>query len=118
MTVNGTAICPPSCPPTGTVLCLQDETTTGNFVVFDFSTGAYKFFCNGVQIASGTGTPTVRGCLGSIDDLKGDRRVHLEWDLTGAGGKGAGTAIVQLGGSTKCQVTDKDMSNNACPATL
>ncbi len=103
------------CPPSSSQLCLQDETNPANFVLIDSSTGAYQFFCNGVLIASGTGTPTVKACIGSIDDVKGDRRVHIEWDLTAVGGKGAGTAIVQVGpNNTKCQVTDKDMSNNAC----
>jgi hypothetical protein len=121
--VDDVAVCSTAanaCPPTSSLLCLQDETNAGNFVVFDFSTGAYQFFCNGALIASGTGTPTVKACLGTIDDAKGDRRVHIEWDLTAVGGKGAGTAILQLGpNNTKCQVTDKDMSNNTCtvPAT-
>src|SRR5262249_52975155 len=44
-------------------MCLQDETNPGNFVLFN-PTGEYIFFCNGVQIASGTGTPNVKGCAG------------------------------------------------------
>jgi hypothetical protein len=72
---------------------------------------------SGVLIAGGTGTLTTKVCIGSIEYIKGDRRVYMEWDLTGAGGKGAGTAIVQLGpNNTRCQVTDKDISNNTCTA--
>jgi HYR domain len=94
--------------------CLQDETNTGNFVFINAATGDYSFFCNGVLIASGTGTLNVKGCQGSIEHNKGDRRVLIKLDTT-AEGKGAGTAIVQLGvNSPKCQITDKNMSNNTC----
>ncbi len=97
--------------------CLQDETNPGNFDLISPFTGDYSFFCNGVQIASGRGTLNVKGCQGSIEHQKGDRRVFMEWDTVGAGGKGAGTAIVQLGvNNTKCQITDKNMSNNTCAA--
>jgi hypothetical protein len=41
----------------------------------------------------------------------------MKWDTTAQGGKGAGTAIVQVGpNNTRCQITDKDMSNNNCTA--
>ena len=97
--------------------CLQDETNPGNFVLINPLTGEYIFFCNGVQIASGKGTPNVKGCEGTIEHIKGDRRVLISWDTTANGGKGAGTAIAKLGpNNTKCQITDKDMSNNNCAA--
>ena len=96
--------------------CLQDETNPGNFVLINDQTGDYDFFCNGVEIASGRNTPNTKGCVGSIDHNKGDRRVHIEWDTT-AFGVGAGTAIVQVGpNNTRCQITDKNMSNNTCTA--
>ncbi|HJZ67067.1 MAG TPA: hypothetical protein VKF81_02895, partial [Blastocatellia bacterium] len=61
------------------------------------------------------GTLNAKACVGSIEHNKGDRRVYIEWDTTGQGAKGAGTAIVQLGpNNTKCQITEKNMSNNAC----
>jgi hypothetical protein len=79
------------------------------------ATGDYSFFCNGMLIASGRGTPTVKGCEGTIEHNKGDRRVLISWDTTANAGKGSGTAIVQVGvNNTRCQITDKDMSNNAC----
>jgi hypothetical protein len=97
--------------------CLQDETNPGNFVLINATTGDYSFFCNGVLIASGRGTLTTKVCIGSIEHVKGDRRVYMEWDTSGAGGKGAGTAIVQLGpNNTRCQITDKNMQNNTCTA--
>ncbi|HJZ68448.1 MAG TPA: hypothetical protein VKF81_10035, partial [Blastocatellia bacterium] len=105
----------PAIGPCPTSFCLQDETNPGNQVLIDASTGSYTFLCNGVPIASGTGTLNVKACLGSIEDQKGDRRVYMEWDFTAGGGNGAGTAIVQLGpNNTKCQVIDKNIRNNAC----
>jgi hypothetical protein len=39
----------------------------------------------------------------------------MEWDTTANGGKGAGTATVELPvNNIKCQITDKNMSNNTC----
>ena len=93
-------------------------TTFVNYTISaaDPATGDYVFFCGGVQIASGTGTLTVKGCQGSIDHNKGDRRVHMEWD-TAAEGKGKGTAIVQLGvNNTRCQITDKSLNDDTCTA--
>jgi len=101
----------------GFSFCLQDETNPGNFDLINASTGDYDFFCNGVEIASGRGTLNTKGCQGSIEHVKGDRRVFMEWDTVGAGGNGAGTAIVQVGvNKTRCQITDKNMSNNTCTA--
>jgi hypothetical protein len=99
---------------TVTSFCLQDETNPTNSVTINPNTGDYSFFCNGVQVASGRGKLITRGCIGTIEDIKGDRRIYIEWDLT-AGGKGAGTAIAQVGpNNTRCQITDKNMSNNPC----
>jgi hypothetical protein len=80
-------------------------------------TGDYSFFCNGFQIASGNGTLNSKGCEGTIEHNKGDRRVFIQWDTTANGGKGAGTATVQIPvNNTKCAITDKDMSNITCTA--
>jgi len=111
---NNTATC--SFTVTLYSFCLQDETTAGNFVLINAATGDYVFLCNGVLVASGRGTLTVRGCLGSIEHIKGDRRVLIQWDTSAQSGKGSGTASVRLGSNTRCSITDKDMSNNACAA--
>jgi hypothetical protein len=98
-------------------VCLQDETNAGNFVLINTSTGAFSFFCSGSPVASGTGTLTTRGGIGSIEQNKGDRRLLIQWDTTAQGGKGAGTAtLMKVGGKITCQITDRDMSNNTCTA--
>ena len=97
--------------------CLQDDSNPGNFVLINTTTGEYSFFCNGSPVASGTGTLTTRGGIGSIEQNKGDRRLLIQWDTTAQGGKGAGTAtLMKVGGKITCQITDRDMSNNTCTA--
>lgn len=95
--------------------CIQDETNAGNVVLVNAATGDFSFCCNGVPIASGRGMLGVSGCVGSIDQTKGDRRVHIEWDASANGNTGTGFAYVKKSaGSTICQITDKQLTNNAC----
>jgi hypothetical protein len=107
-----------SCSFTVTVFtaCLQDETNPGNVVLFDTLTGNYRFCCNGLLLASGHGVLTIRGCIGTITDQKGDRKVTITFDFAAL----KGTASLFLGGSTNpvCKITDQDMTNNncACPS--
>jgi hypothetical protein len=95
--------------------CLQDDGNAGNVVLVNAQTGDFSFCCDGVPIASGRGTLTTRGCIGSIDSSKGDRQVHIQWDTSANNGVGAGTAFVQKrSNKIVCQITDKNMSNNTC----
>ena len=95
--------------------CLQDDSSSGNVVLVGAQSGDFSFCCGGVLIASGRGTLTARGCAGSIDQIKGNRKVHIEWDTAANNGLGAGTAFVQKGSDkTVCQITDRNMSNNTC----
>ena len=99
---------------TGFSFCLQDESTPGNVVLINATTGEYRFCCAGALVATGQGRLTTRGCIGTIDELKGARRVHIEWD-TSANGIGAGTALIQIAlNKTLCQITDHNMTNNTC----
>jgi hypothetical protein len=94
---------------------IQDEFNAGNVVLVNAGTGDYSFCCNGVPIAGGRGILNVGGCLGSIDQTKGDRRVHIEWDASANGNAGTGFATVKKSaGSTVCQITDKQLTNNSC----
>jgi hypothetical protein len=95
--------------------CLQDDSNPGNVVLVNAQTGDFFFCCGGVPIASGRGTLTTHGCIGSIDASKGNRQVHIQWDTAANSSLGAGTAYVQkLSNKTICQITDKNMSNNTC----
>jgi FG-GAP repeat len=116
-TVTCTTTAGPGCSFTVTVLsfCLQDDSNPGNVVLINAQTGDYSFCCGGVPIASGRGILTTHGCIGSIDNSKGDRQVHIQWDTSANNGLGEGTAYVQkLSNKIVCQITDKNMSNNTC----
>lgn len=109
---GNTATC--SFTVSGFNFCLQDDVNPGNVVLINAVSGEYRFCCGGVLVATGTGTITTRGCIGSIDDAKGARRVHIQWD-TSANGVGEGTAIVQVStNKTVCQITDMNMTDNTC----
>jgi hypothetical protein len=107
-----------SCSFTVTVFtaCLADENTPTNVVLFSAQTGDYRFCCNGQLLASGRGTLTLRGCIGTIDELKGTRKVHIEFDFAAANGAGKGTAALFINGSSTpaCNITDQNMANDAC----
>jgi hypothetical protein len=96
--------------------CLVDQTNPGNVVLFNTQTGDYRFCCSGVLLATGKGVLTIRGCIGTIDDQKGARKVHIGFDFSANSGHGAGTAALFLNGSTnpKCSITDQSMAGNVC----
>jgi hypothetical protein len=117
-TVTCTTTAGPSCSFNVNLFsfCLQDDSTPGNRVLVNAQTGDFSFCCDGVPIASGKGTLTTRGCIGTIDASKGDRQVHIEWDTSANNGLGAGTAYVQkLSTKVICQITDRNIfNNNSC----
>lgn len=111
-TSGNTASC--SFTVSGFNFCLQDDANPGNVVLINALTGEYRFCCGGVVVASGAGTLTTRGCIGTIDELKGARRAHIEWD-TSANGTGVGTAIIQVSpNKTICQIRDSRMTDDTC----
>src|SRR4030095_936343 len=75
-TAGNTATC--SFPVTVFSLCVQDNSNPGNVVLVDTSTGAYRFCCNGVMVASGTGTLTVRGCVVTISHNANGKTVQIQ----------------------------------------
>lgn len=95
--------------------CLQDDSNPGDVVLIDAQTGDYSFYRDGVPIASGRGTLTTTGSISVVDHTKGNRQIHIQWDTSANSGSGAGTAYVQkLSTHLVCQITDRNMSNNAC----
>lgn len=96
-------------------LCVQDDSTPGSVVLVNPHTGDYRFCCEGVLIASGRGSLTTKGSIGSIDHIKGDRTVHIQWDSSTNNNRGAGSAIVQTGPKRiVCQITDSKMLGDSC----
>ena len=97
--------------------CLQDDGQPGIAVLVNNQTGDYEYFCNNeYEAASGRGTLYTHGSFGSIDDTKGDRVVHVQWDFSANSGAGSGTAYIRRAGVTTCSITDKNLSNNSCPS--
>ena len=91
-------------------LCVQDNSNPGNVVLIDTSTGAYRFCCNGVLVASGTGTRNVRGCIVTISDSSNNKIVLITVD----GSSMRGTAAVKQGGGIVCTISDSNLANNTC----
>lgn len=115
-TVTCSTAAGPACSFQVTVFgfCLQDDTNPGNVVLVNAQTGDFIFCCGGVFVASGKGTLTTRGCIGTIEENKGTRRIRIEWDTSVFNNTGRGTANIQVGSNTRCQITDTNMSNNTC----
>jgi hypothetical protein len=91
-------------------VCLQDETQRKNVLLFNSSTGDY-IFCCGSTIMQGRGTVTLQGGDMTLQHSTGDRRVLGKVSLS----MKKGIASLQSPpGSTKCTITDKDITNNNC----
>jgi hypothetical protein len=91
--------------------CLQDDSNAGNVVLFNPSTGEYRFCCNGTLIASGIGTVTKSGCNVTIQHNLPDRRVLIKSDTSSQKGT---ASIYKPVGTLKCSITDKNLSSGAC----
>src|SRR5262249_23321225 len=78
-TATDTAGNPATCSFSVTVFsgCLQDDSNAGNVVLFNLSTGEYRFCCGGVVSASGIGTVSGVGSTFTIQHYSGDRRVLI-----------------------------------------
>jgi hypothetical protein len=99
-----------SFPVTMFSLCLQDNSNPGNVVLIDVNTGAYRFCCNGVLVASGTATRNVRGCTVTLTGSSNNKLVQITVD----GSQMKGTASIKQGGTILCLISDSNMSNNSC----
>lgn len=101
-----------SCSFTVTVFngCLQDDSNSGTVVLFNTTTGQYRFCCNGTAF-TGTGTPMLRGCTFTLQHIAPDRRVQISVDFSVK----KGTASLQSPPGTKrCTIIDRDITNNTC----
>jgi uncharacterized protein YegP (UPF0339 family) len=91
--------------------CLQDDSNPGNVVLFNTTTGEYRFCCNGELVATGNGTVSKQGCIFTIQHNTQDRRVLIKVDLAVK----KGTASIQNpSGTLKCTIGDRNITNNTC----
>ena len=95
-------------------LCLVDDSNPGNVVLINAITGDYRYCCNGVAVASGRGVLTPRGCMVTIEHVKGDRRVFIQADTISNNGAGAGAAFIQISGAQSCRISDRSIAGNQC----
>jgi hypothetical protein len=107
-TSSNTAIC--SFPVSLFSLCVQDDTNAGNVVLLNVNTGAYRFCCNGVLVAAGTGILSSRGCVVTITDTSNNRNAQISID--GAANRGNGS--IKLAGNLICSIQDRSLTNNTC----
>lgn len=92
--------------------CLQDDSNPANVVLFDLTTGKYRFCCNGVVVASGTAKINQKGLVYTLQDYSNStRRVLITIDLS----QKKGNASVQSPpGTTVCTITDRNTTNDVC----
>ncbi len=91
--------------------CVQDDSNSGNIALFNTFTGDYVFLCGGVVAASGKGTPTLKGCVFSLQHNPADRRVLINVDFATRRGS---ASLQKPPGSIKCTIMDRNISNNTC----
>ena len=90
--------------------CLQDDSNGSTVLLFSSLTGDYSFCCGGTTL-TGRGTITRRGCLISLNQSAGDRRLTAQIDK----GVYKGSATMQSPpGAVKCVIADRDIRNNTC----
>ena len=63
-----------------------------------------------VLVASGTGTPNVRGCVVTISNSSNNQIVQITVD----GSSMKGTASIKQGGTILCTISDNNLQNNTC----
>jgi len=91
-------------------VCLQDDSNPGSVLLFNSSTGDYRFCCGGTTF-TGRGLVRIMGCILTLQDFPSDRRVLGTIDKSVF----RGTAALQSPpGTIRCTITDRDTRNNSC----
>jgi hypothetical protein len=91
-------------------ICLQDDSNPSNTLLFDSVTGAFRFNCNGF-VFIGRGTVMRQGSTVSLSANRLDLRVSAKADMS----VNKGFASLQSPpDTTRCTVTDRNMSDNNC----
>ncbi|MEW6131222.1 MAG: hypothetical protein AB1757_29605 [Acidobacteriota bacterium] len=106
----------PVSPPTDPIMIIQDD-TSGNFIVFDQTTGAYKFVqCNSNVILSGLGLVEADGDSLTLIHIQSDRQVIFSCNMATHEGKGSIEImpLPKLGIKSQVMtVLDSDMTNSS-----
>jgi hypothetical protein len=87
---------------------LQDDSDPSIILLWNSTTGAYRFCCGGVTY-TGVGKPSRQGCVYTLDGNAPDRRILGRVDKA----VHAGTASIQVPpGTTRCTITDRNTLND------
>ncbi len=93
-------------------VCLQDDANSRNKLFFLSTTGDYMFCCADGTTVSGKGIAMISGCTVTLNHLIGAHRVQANVSRCSIN---KGTAVLQMPvGVTKCQITDRNTTNNFC----
>jgi hypothetical protein len=88
---------------------IQDDSNPGTILLWNSSTGAYRFCCNGVTY-TGVGKAALKGCVYTLETpTANDRRVLGRVDKSVHSGSGSIQAPV---GTTRCTITDRSTLND------
>jgi hypothetical protein len=92
-------------------VCLQDDSNPSIVMMFNSSTGEYRFCCGGAVFV-GVGKVTIHGNVYILQHTSpGDRRVVGRVDSS----LNIGNATLQVpAGTTICTITDRDTTDNTC----
>ena len=89
-------------------VALQDDSNPSNILLWNSTTGQYRFCCNGTTY-TGVGKATIQGCVFTLQHNPADRRVLGRVDKA----VHAGSASIQApAGTTRCTITDRNTLNN------
>jgi hypothetical protein len=92
---------------------IQDDGVTTNVLLFNTTTGAYRFCCNGT-VFSGVGKVKIAGCVVTLADNPAQQRVQATLDKA----RNTGNASLQApAGNTRCNLTDRNTldDTSVCP---
>jgi hypothetical protein len=90
--------------------CLQDDSNAAIVLLFNTVTGDYRFCCNGT-VFTGKGVVVKQGSTWTLTHNAMDRRVSGSLDAS----QNRGSASLQSPpGTTKCAITDRNLTNNSC----
>ena len=89
-------------------VALQDDSNPSTILLWNSTTGQYRFCCNGTTF-TGVGKATIQGCVFTLQHIPADRRVLGRVDKA----VHAGTASIQApAGTTRCTITDRNTLND------
>jgi subtilisin-like proprotein convertase family protein len=91
-------------------VCVQDDSNPATKLVFNSTTGEFRFCCGGT-LYTGTGVVAKQGCTVTLTHNSGSLRVTARVVKSAF----SGTASLQSPpGTQKCTISDKDIRNNVC----